>query len=273
MTWNPFARPKPAAPAAPAAPVMPQGVIVFAIGDVHGRADLLELMLRHITREAGTVENRRVLLVCLGDYIDRGPRSRQVIDQLLALGTAPNLEVRYLRGNHERIFLDFLADPVRNGPSWCAYGGREALASYGVIAPEPDEDEAAWLAARDALRAALPGTHLSFFQDLETSFEIGDYFFAHAGAKPGVPLEDQVEEDLLWIREPFLSGKRRFEKVVVHGHSPEAEVHVDDRRIGLDTGAYATGVLSAIRLEDDDRRLIQTHRDESGRYSLRATSL
>lgn len=271
MKWNPFARPQ---AAAPAAPVMPRGVIVFAIGDVHGRADLLELMLRHITEEAGSVEDRRVLLVCLGDYIDRGPRSRQVVDQLLALRGAPNLEVRYLRGNHERIFLDFLADPVRNGPSWCAYGGREALASYGVVAPEPDEDEEeTWLAAREALRAALPQAHLSFFEGLETSFEIGDYFFAHAGAKPGVPLEAQVEEDLLWIREPFLRGRRRFEKVIVHGHSPEAEVHVDDRRIGLDTGAYATGVLSAARLEGEARRLIQTHRDDGGRYVLRAADL
>jgi serine/threonine protein phosphatase 1 len=267
MKWNPFARPQ---PVAPAAPVMSQGVVVFAIGDMHGRADLLELVLHHVLHEARTLENRRVLLVCLGDYIDRGPGSRQVIDQLLALKTAPNLEVRYLRGNHEKILLDFLAEPRRNGPSWCAFGGREALASYGVVAPEPNAGEEAWLAARDALRAALPPVHLSFFENLETAFEIGDYFFVHAGAKPGVALEDQVEEDLLWIREPFLNSRRRFEKVIVHGHSPGIEVHIDARRIGLDTGAYATGVLSMIRLEGEDQRLIQTHRDDSGRYVLRA---
>jgi serine/threonine protein phosphatase 1 len=267
MKWNPFARPK------RAAPVMPEGVIVFAVGDVHGRADLLELLLQYITHQARSVEGRRVLLVGLGDYIDRGPKSRQVVDQLLALRAAKNLEIHYLRGNHERIFLDFLIDPAGNGPSWRQFGGREALASYGVLAPEANDDEAAWLAARDGLQAALPPAHLAFFENLETSFELGDYFFAHAGAKPGVPLAAQLEEDLLWIRGPFLTDRRPFEKVIVHGHSPGAEVHIDDRRIGLDTGAYATGVLSAVRLEGGDRQLIQTHRDESGRYGLRAASI
>jgi serine/threonine protein phosphatase 1 len=268
MKWNPFAR-----PLRPAAPVMPDGVILFAMGDVHGRADLLSLLLQHVTQQAAAAEGRRVVFVGLGDYIDRGPGSRQVVDQLLALKAAPNLEVHYLRGNHEEILLEFLADPAGQGPSWRQFGGREALASYGVLAPEVSEGEDAWLAARDALRAALPPAHLAFFQTLETSFELGDYFFAHAGAKPGVPLDEQREEDLLWIRAPFLNDRRRFEKVVVHGHSPVAEVHIDDRRIGLDTGAYATGVLSVARFEGEDRRLIQTHRDESGRYNLRAASL
>lgn len=252
---------------------MPEGVIVFAMGDVHGRADLLELMLQYITHQARSMEGRRVLLIGLGDYIDRGPKSRQVVDHLLALRIAKNLEVHYLRGNHERIFLDFLVDPARNGPSWRQYGGREALASYGVLAPEANDDEAAWLAARDALQAALPPAHLAFFEQLETSFELGDYFFAHAGAKPGAPLNAQLEEDLLWIRGPFLTDRRPFEKVVVHGHSPGTEVHIDDRRIGLDTGAYATGVLSAVRLEGADRQLIQTHRDENGRHVLRAAPI
>lgn len=267
MKWNPFARPK------LPKPVLPAGVVVFAMGDVHGRADLLDLMLRYVEHEARTTEDKRVLMIGLGDYIDRGPRSREVIDQLLALRQASGLEVHYLRGNHEKIFLDFLADPVRHGPAWCTFGGREALASYGVNAPEASQDEDAWLAARDALETALPAAHLAFFQDLATSFEIGDYFFAHAGAKPGVALADQVEADLLWIRGPFLSDKRRFEKVVVHGHSPGTEVHVDDRRIGLDTGAYATGVLSVIRIEGEGRELIQTFRDDSGRYILRAATV
>jgi serine/threonine protein phosphatase 1 len=146
---------------------------------------------------------------------------------------------------------------------WCDFGGRETMTSYGVAIPSIRE-QAEWDGLRQEFTAAIPDEHVEFLKGLELTYELGDYFFVHAGARPGVPLSDQAEQDLLWIRQPFLDDRRAFEKVVVHGHTPADEAYADHRRIGLDTGAYATGVLSAVRLEGEGRRLVQTRRLPDG---------
>jgi serine/threonine protein phosphatase 1 len=227
---------------------------LYAIGDIHGRADLLEPLLENVRKDAAG--RSRTHFVALGDYVDRGHDSRRVVDLLLELAAEPEIEAHFLRGNHDQILLDFLADPGL-GPYWRRVGGGETLCSYGVDPPATRKQMDQWVAARDAFAAQLPEQHLRFFQELNLSFIWGGYFFAHAGAQPGTPLEAQSERDLMWIRKPFLEDEAAFDRIVVHGHTPAEEVHADHRRIGLDTGAYMTGVLTACRFEAGERRLIQ----------------
>lgn len=235
----------------------PPGVVVWAVGDVHGRLDLLDPLLDAIEADAASSDAERKVVVMLGDYVDRGPDSRGVIDRLLRLPQGDGRERRFLRGNHEDRMEAFLSDPEL-GPGWCDYGGREALRSYGVTPPAMRGDADGWAGAARALNKAMGPDHRAFLRDLEYSVEIGDYFFAHAGARPGVALADQSQQDLMWVRNAFLSDPRPFERVVVHGHTPQDVLVADHRRIGVDTGAYATGVLSAVRLEGATRTLIQT---------------
>ena len=240
-------------PSASRSASVPNDRVVWAVGDVHGRADLLEPLLRRIEADADRVETH---LVMLGDYVDRGRDSRGVLQLLCEAEARGRVRLTALRGNHEDRMLAFLTEP-RIGPSWCDYGGRDALASYGVGSPAGRTDAEGWAEAARALKAALPPQHLRLLENLRSFAEHGDYFFAHAGARPGVGLREQDPEDLMWIREPFLSDRRPFEKIVVHGHTPVDEPHVDSRRINLDTGAYATGLLTALRLERDERRFVQ----------------
>lgn len=235
---------------------MPPGVVVWAIGDVHGRLDLLEPLLDAIEADAAASTAARKVVVMLGDYVDRGPDSRGVIERLLRLPNDGDRERRFLRGNHEERMLAFLSEPDL-GPGWCDYCGREAMRSYGVASPAMRGDADGWAEAAQSLAEAMGPPHRAFLRDLEYSVEIGDYFFAHAGARPGVPLAAQASNDLMWIRNAFLVDAEPFERIVVHGHTPEGEAVSDYRRIGLDTGAYATGVLSAVRLEGAERELIQ----------------
>lgn len=232
--------------------------LVYAVGDIHGRADLLEGLLARIVADAGPALARgeRPLLVFLGDYVDRGADSRGVIDRLIALAAQPGFEVRLLMGNHEEAMLGFLEDPV-SGAGWLDFGGGATLASYGVAPPigRSSGEELAALSA--ALSAVLPAAHLTFLRSLELAVVLGDYVFVHAGLRPGVPLHAQSARDLLWIRQEFLSEKKSFEKVVVHGHTPEEMPYDGPTRIGLDTGAYATGVLTAGRLLGAERAFLQ----------------
>jgi serine/threonine protein phosphatase 1 len=253
-----------------AGPATPGGAGLYAIGDIHGRADLLEPLLAVIRAEAS--ERPRTMVVALGDYVDRGPDSRGVVDQLLELAALPGIEARFLLGNHDQILLDFLGDHSL-GPYWSRVGGRETLFSFGVDPPATRKHMERWRQARDAFAENLTPRRLGFFQDLGLSFTWGDYFFAHAGAQPGTPLEAQTKQDLLWIRKPFLEDEGRFEKIVVHGHTPEAEVYADQRRIGLDTGAYMTGVLTACRFEGAERRLYQSVAQPDGPPELRIATL
>ncbi|MCR5876529.1 serine/threonine protein phosphatase [Phenylobacterium sp. J426] len=227
---------------------------LIAVGDIHGRNDLLRPLLDVIGELVRG--SRRSAVVFLGDYVDRGPDSRGVIDSLLAFRRVAGCEVRFLRGNHDDTVLNFLADPAA-GPTWIDYGGGATLESYGAPLPSARGDEAGWAATRAAFAELLPGEHRAFFEELEYCAEYGDYFFAHAGARPGVPLEDQSAQDLMWIRDSFLRAKFVWPKTIVHGHTPEEKAVVSHRRIGLDTGAYATGRLTAAVIEDDGCRLWQ----------------
>ncbi len=235
---------------------VPEGEVVYAIGDIHGRADLLDELLYLIQIDMGSASGRLTRIITLGDYVDRGPESRRVIDMLIALKQRFGDRVTVLRGNHEAALLDFLHEP-RLGVGWCDFGGRDTLASYGVQAPRGRNLEA-WKAAQQTFHDVLPEEHLRFLVDLETCAVFGDYVFVHAGLRPRVPLEQQSEEDMLWIREEFLRAPPWSSQVVVHGHTPCPEPIEGPARIGVDTGAYATGVLTAVRLEADQRRYIQT---------------
>jgi len=223
------------------------------VGDVHGRADLLAPLLETIEADVSPLPTH---LVMLGDYVDRGRDSRGVLQLLCDLEARGRVRLTALCGNHEDRMLAFLTEP-QIGPSWCDYGGRDALASYNVASPAGRSDAEGWAETAQALAEALPEAHRRLLGGLRSFAEHGDYFFAHAGARPGVALDAQAPEDLMWIREPFLSDRKPFERVVVHGHTPVDQPHVDARRINLDTGAYATGVLTALRLERDARRFVQ----------------
>lgn len=217
--------------------------VVYAIGDVHGCLDELRQLEQLIQADAAGVEGEK-WLVLLGDYIDRGPRSAQVIDYLLA--PPPEGFRRFtLAGNHEQMLLDFLAAPRRH-PDWLAYGGVETLASYGIDAG--DEQTRAATAAM-ALEARMPQVHLDWLRQLPVSLELPGFFFVHAGIRPGLPLAEQDESDLLWIREPFLDGPGAPGLVVVHGHTPETQPVVRPWRVGIDTAAFATGKLTAARID------------------------
>lgn len=230
------------------------GERVFAVGDIHGRNDLLTPLLAAIRQEAQAAPWSAV--VFLGDYVDRGADSRGVIDSLIEFRRSSGVTTRFLRGNHDDTLLKFLSDPTV-GPTWVDYGGGETLESYGVEMPTSRGDEAGWETTRRAFDDTISHAHRHFFETLEFSAEYGDYFFSHAGARPGVALADQTPRDLMWIREPFLSGKYSWPKAVVHGHTPSETAVVTQRRIGLDTGAYATGRLTCAILEEAGCRLLQ----------------
>lgn len=233
------------------------GRLVYAVGDVHGHLDALDPLIQTIAEDVlATRPAERPMLVFVGDYVDRGPSSAGVVDRILGLSGQAAFEVRTLKGNHEEALLQFLEEPTF-GPTWADFGGNTTLASYGVQPPAQRTDMEAWEKASEALAEAMPPAHLAFFRQLELMVEVGDYAFVHAGVRPGVPLAQQSERDLIWIRQEFLAAPGRFEKVIVHGHTPMEEPQVLPGRIGIDTGVYATGVLTAVRLDDEGPRILQ----------------
>ena len=238
-------------------PRSPSGRRIYAIGDIHGRADLLVRLLRLLQHDASRGDFKgRPILVCLGDYIDRGFQSRDVINILLS-DALSRFETYFLKGNHEAAMLQFLKDPAA-GPQWAEFGGAATLASYGVQPPRMRTSLEQWGHASTALRRALPPAHLHFLSSLHLSIRFGDYFFVHAGVRPGVGLEQQTEDDMLRIREDFLADRNPLGAVVVHGHTPSRSVHRDYRRIGIDTGAYLSGRLTAARFEHETVEFIAT---------------
>ncbi|MDR3508849.1 MAG: metallophosphoesterase family protein [Caulobacteraceae bacterium] len=234
----------------------PEGWVIYAVGDIHGRLDLLEQLLGHIDRDA-EASGAGHGVVFLGDYVDRGPHSKGVIERLTRLKAERPGRVVTLKGNHEDMLLSFLRDPS-GGSTWVTHGGRECLASYGIQAPKLRHDQAGWESTRQALVQAMPTHHVEFLNSLDLYFDGGDYLFVHAGVRPGVAVEEQVEKDLLWIRRPFLEVEQPIEKVVIHGHSANTAPKIAAGRIGIDTGAYATGVLTALRLQGPEREFLRT---------------
>lgn len=245
---NPFERHAPQRAAR-----FPEKRVGFAVGDIHGRADLLARMLELLENKAPfeTRDGAPPVVVFLGDYIDRGRDSVGVLNMLLD-GRPKGFVRRFLKGNHEQAMLAFLADPVR-GRDWIAHGGLETLTSYGVrpLPPQIGATEEELRAAVKSLNEVLPAPHRAFLTGLERYATIGDYTFVHAGVDPSKSIDDQTDEDLFWIRDRFLNSKKPYPKCIVHGHTPADFPYQDHRRVGIDTGAYASGRLTAARFEDD----------------------
>ena len=226
-------------------PRLPEGVRIYAIGDIHGRADLLDRVFARIDAHVAAHPIARPVEVFIGDYIDRGPASFEVIEQLIR--REQSHEIVPLKGNHDTFVFEFLRRPSAL-QDWSLIGGRETLLSYRLkpfLNPDPNAQKELSI----AMRAALPKTHRMFFSSLQTSFSCGGYFFVHAGVRPRIALADQREEDLLWIRDDFLLWEQPFEKVIIHGHTPVREVDIRPNRINIDTGAYATGQLTCLMME------------------------
>lgn len=240
--------------AATTEPAIPAGQRIYCIGDIHGRDDLLAQLHAQILEDAADFDGQR-FTVYLGDYIDRGPASCQVIDRLLDQPLA-GFEAIYLLGNHEQALLDFLQDP-RAMAAWMNWGGKQTLASYGVPLPPGLSLEHMQLLSHQ-LQENLPDRHLRFYQALVPSHASGDYYFVHAGIRPGIALHQQELGDQLWIREEFTRSSQQHEAVIVHGHSISTEAELLPNRIGIDTGAFHTGVLTALVLENQTQRLLQT---------------
>lgn len=243
--------------APPTAARVPAGRRVYAVGDIHGRADLLKRLINDLEQDIarGGFEGRPILIF-LGDYIDRGFQSREVID-ILQGDSLSRFETYFLKGNHEAAMLRFLSDPSI-GPRWAEFGGIETLVSYGVQPPRTRTNMDEWVRASDDLRACLPAEHRQFLGNLDLSVRVGDYVFVHAGIRPGTPLDQQTEQDLLWIRDEFLDDRRYLGAVVVHGHTPTQKPYRDGRRVGIDTGAYLSGRLTAARFDHENVEFIMT---------------
>jgi serine/threonine protein phosphatase 1 len=230
------------------------GLRIYAVGDIHGRIDLLNELLALIDADIVLRPTEHPLYVFLGDYIDRGSSSRETIDRLIEHGATK--ESVFLKGNHELIAIKCLSDRDLFG-QWLRLGGMETLISYGVP-PELFASGRQIAELQAAFHNALPQAHLRFFRDLQSSFAQGDFFFAHAGVRPNIEISRQKESDLLWIREEFLSSNSDFGKIVVHGHTPTLEVEVRPNRINIDTGAYATGRLTCLVIEGGSLSVIDT---------------
>jgi serine/threonine protein phosphatase 1 len=244
-------------------PSLVSGLRIYAIGDIHGRLDLLNTLLAQIDDDIALRPTVRPVYVFLGDYIDRGPSSRETIDRLIEHGKTN--ETLFLKGNHESIAIKCLSD--RNlFDQWLRLGGLETLASYGIH-PRVQPKVKQIVELQAAFHDALPQAHFRFFRDLQNSFLCGDFFFAHAGAKPNVELSQQKERDLLWIREEFLSSSFDFGKIIVHGHTPTKEVEVRSNRINIDTGAFATDRLTCLVMEGESLSVIDTSFVDIGKES------
>jgi len=228
---------------------------VYAVGDIHGRLDLLEVMEAAIARDIAAYRPALPLICYLGDYIDRGPQSAQVVERLSASEESGVRRV-FLKGNHEDRMIDFLAHPAKNGPSWMKFGGRDALESYGLAIPA-EVDNVDWQTLRDRLHAALPDRHRAFLDALLLGIRWRDYLFVHAGLDPARPLAAQDPHDLMWMREPFLSSDRDWGLKVVHGHVIVEEPAFRANRIGIDTGAYQSGRLTCLVVDTAGERLLQ----------------
>jgi serine/threonine protein phosphatase 1 len=231
------------------------GARAYAVGDIHGRLDLLDALLAKIEADAAVRPARKTWAIFLGDLIDRGPDSAGVVERLRKW-RPEHIRPVFLAGNHEEVFLDILRGDARYLANWLKFGGAECAASYGAdpdMLRRIDEDAAVAL-----LREKVPRKHRDFLDTFADTFAFGDYLFVHAGIRPGVAVEDQDRTDLRWIRDPFLSDAQDHGCVVVHGHTIFDGVDERPNRIGIDTGAYRTGILTAFAVEGERRWYLST---------------
>lgn len=251
---------------------VPPGLRLYAVGDVHGCSELLEIFHRHVSAEIAADAPEDWRIVHLGDYTDRGSDSRGVLD-LLAKARTRDARNVMLAGNHDVGLLDFLARPEPYG-LFMTNGGIETASSYGVQWRRfgfPMEDMQALGAFHAALTAAMPQAHVDLLHSLSTSFACGDFFFCHAGVRPGIALERQSPDDLVWIRNEFLNHAGLYAKVIVHGHTPVAAAEIRPNRINLDTRAFRSGQLSAIRIDGADKRLLTVTKEGVAQSSATVT--
>jgi serine/threonine protein phosphatase 1 len=230
----------------------PEGIRIYAIGDVHGRLDLLRKMHEAIAEDLSHHPHRDWRVIHLGDYVDRGPDSKGVADFLIAARKADS-RMQAIAGNHDIGFLEFLARPSAEG-LFAHNGGGETARSYGVAidfwTPGGLREGHA------ALLDAVPDSHFAFYRSLGRHLSFGDFFFCHAGIKPGIALGDQDPDDLIWIRWDFLNYSGLHPKVIVHGHTPEADVEVMANRVNVDTGAWKSGRLSALVIDGPEKQIL-----------------
>lgn len=234
----------------------PEGFRAYAIGDVHGRLDLLDSLLDQIVRDVARRPERETFLVFLGDLIDRGPDSFGVVERLRTL-KSERLSPVFLLGNHEEVLLRLLGGEKDLLANWMRFGGAECATSYGLDARAlilMTEERAI-----EALRAAIPDAHVQFIGSFIDTFRFGDYLFVHAGIRPGIALDGQSQRDLRWIRAAFLDDPSDHGFLVVHGHTITEAIDERANRIGIDTGAYSTGILTAIAVENDQRWFLSTN--------------
>ncbi|MBA3512353.1 metallophosphoesterase [Sphingomonas sp.] len=243
-----------------AQPSVPSGYRVYAIGDIHGRLDLLDDTLARIEADNAGRAPARNMIVFLGDLIDRGPSSAQVIERARTY-RPPGVRKVFISGNHEEVLLRLLRGESRFLQDWLRFGGAECARSYGIsptALKRMDPDQAVGI-----LADKIPKQDQEFLASFVDTFRVGSYLFVHAGVRPGVPLPDQKQSDLRWIRQPFLDNDDDHGFIVVHGHTIANQIDVRGNRIGLDTGAYRTGVLTAMGLEGQERWFLQTEAKSS----------
>ena len=231
------------------------GARAYAVGDIHGCLDLLDAVLARIEADAAARPAKKTFIVFLGDLVDRGPASAGVVERLLHYRPGFATPV-FLAGNHEEILLRVLGGEADILKDWLKFGGAECVRSYGVDPDALRRLEPA--AAVEQLKAKLPQSHLDFLASFADTFRFGDYLFVHAGIRPGIDLAEQDQFDLRWIREPFLSDEEQHGLIVVHGHTISPEVEERANRIGLDTGAYQFGVLTALGIDEAERWYLST---------------
>ena len=234
---------------------LPDGMRAYAVGDIHGRLDLLDDLLGRIDADDASRGPAETTIIFLGDLVDRGPDSAGVVERLRSLAESGR-RVRFLTGNHEEILLESLAGDLKALKLLCRVGGRETALSYGMS--ENDYDRLGFEELAEALDRSVPAAHRRFLESFEDMITLGDYLFVHAGVRPDQPLDGQRTADLRWIRDTFLDHRRRLAKRVVHGHTIAPEVEFRPHRIGIDTGAYQSGRLTALGLEGVDQWILQT---------------
>jgi serine/threonine protein phosphatase 1 len=237
-------------------PVAPADTRIYAIGDIHGRVDLLGRLHDLIKEDSANSPPARLVVIYLGDYVDRGETSKTVIDLLLD-EPLEDFEAIFLKGNHEEMMLGFMEN-AGVGAMWLHNGGDATAYSYGVRMDSPSTMDHRYFEMQQALCEKVPDRHLAFLRNLDLYHTEGDYLFVHAGVQPGMPLEEQTSQDLLWIRHEFITSREDHGHCVVHGHTIFTEPEIRPNRIGIDTGAYYTNVLSCVVLEGTEQRLIQT---------------
>jgi len=236
----------------------PPDTVIYAVGDIHGRVDLLAAIHQRIAADALRRPARQRIVVYLGDYISRGVDSRAVVDRVREWLPEAFRRVA-LKGNHEDLLLRFLGGDLDAGRHWFDYDGLDALADYGVASADRQaRDDASVELLRERFAAALPQAHLEFFRALPVSYRAGDYFFVHGGVRPGIPLAQQDDHDCMWIRKTFLDSELEHGALIVHGHSISAQPVVRHNRIGIDTGAYRSGVLTCLVLDGSSHSFLQT---------------